>query len=396
MRNLSHQVQSRPETQAVALETERRLRALIVAEIAAQGGLLPFDRFMELALYAPGLGYYAAGSTKLGPGGDFVTAPEISPLFGACLAMQCAEVLGKIGGGEILELGAGTGALAVDVLSWLQRMDALPERYAILEPSPDLRDRQRSLIAERIPELAHRCFWLDRLPKGLRGLVLANEVMDAMPVHRFRIGLQGQALEIFVCERDGGIAETAAESRSRRLADAVAGLRTAGLALAPGFSSEINLRLAPWMRAIAGSLDTGLLLAIDYGYPATVYYSPERSMGTLMCHSRHRSHSDPYRHIGLQDITAHVDFSAAARAGAEAGLALAGFSPQAQFLIGCGIDELVAELTRNEAPDLDLMLGVKQLMLPSAMGERFQVLGLAKDIVGPFRGFSARDLSDRL
>jgi SAM-dependent MidA family methyltransferase len=385
-----------PESHAAALETERRLRALIRAEIETHGGLLPFDRFMELALYAPGLGYYAAGAAKLGPTGDFATAPEISPLFGACLAMQCAEVLERIDGGQILELGAGTGTLAVDLLSQLERMDALPVSYAILEPSPDLRERQRKLIGKRLPKLIDRCQWLDRLPDGLRGLVLANEVLDAMPVHRFQIDSRGRTLEIFVGERDGTLTETPSEPRSHGLADAVTALRAAGAGLSAGYSSEINLRLGPWMRAIAQSLDAGLLLAIDYGYPASVYYSPDRSAGTLMCYSRHRAHSDPYRELGLQDITAHVDFSAVARAGTQAGLALAGLTPQAQFLIGCGIDNLLTELTGNEPADLDLMLGVKQLMLPSAMGERFQVAGFAKCTEGPFRGFSVRDLSDRL
>ena len=379
-----------------ALEVERQLARRIRAEIACAGGLLPFDRFMELALYEPGLGYYAAGSPKLGAAGDFVTAPELSPLFGGCLAVQCAEVLGQLGGGDILELGAGTGALAVQVLEGLERLDAVPARYLILEPSPDLQDRQQRLLAERLPRLAGRCVWLDRLPRDLRGAVLANEVLDAMPVHRFRIGPDGEILEIFVGERDGALTETAAPPRSPGLAEAVAAIQSEGLALAPGYESEINLRLPPWLHALSESLTAGLALLIDYGYPSAAYYQPDRSMGTLMCHLRHQAHSDPYRHLGLQDITAHVDFSAAARAGLAAGFELAGFAPQAQFLMGCGIDRLLAPEPGADIPDLDLLLGAKQLLMPNAMGERFKVLGLAKNVAGPWCGFSIRDLSDRL
>lgn len=379
-----------------ALAIERRLRQRVRAEIAAAGGLLPFDRFMELALYAPGLGYYAAGSPKLGAGGDFVTAPELSPLFGGCLAVQCAEALGQLGGGDILELGAGSGALAVQVLEGLERLDALPGRYLILEPSPDLQDRQRRLVGARLPRLAGRCQWLDRLPQDLRGAVLANEVLDAMPVHRFRIGPDGEVLEIFVCERDGALTEIPAPPRSPGLAEAVVAIQSAGLARAPGYESEVNLRLGPWLRALSDSLAAGLALLIDYGYPAAAYYQPDRSMGTLMCHLRHQAHPDPYRHLGLQDITAHVDFSAAADAGRAAGFSLAGFATQAQFLMGCGIDRLLAPNPGADAPDLDLLLGARQLLMPNAMGERFKVLALAKGVAGPWCGFSIRDLSGRL
>jgi SAM-dependent MidA family methyltransferase len=386
-----------PAWDPVALEIEHRLTQVIRSEIAAAHGLLPFDRFMELALYAPGLGYYAAGSAKLGAAGDFVTAPELSPLFGGCLAIQCAEALGRLGGGDILELGAGSGSLAVDVLQGLEGLGALPDRYLILEPSPDLRERQQRLLAERLPaELAGLCRWLDRLPERLRGAVLANEVLDAMPIHRFCIGPGGETLEIYVCERDGVLVETAAPPRSPGLAEAVAALQCAGLALTAGYRSEINLRLSPWLRAIGESLDAGLLLLIDYGYPAAAYYQPDRSMGTLMCHLRHRAHSDPYRHLGLQDITAHVDFSAAAHAGIESGFELAGFAPQAQFLIGCGIARLMTPGPGCETPDPSLLLGAKQLLLPNAMGERFKALGLAKGVAGPWCGFSVRDLCDRL
>jgi SAM-dependent MidA family methyltransferase len=375
-----------------ATEISARLAEHIRAEIAAAGGLLPFDRFMDLALYAPGLGYYVAGAVKLGRDGDFVTAPEISPLFGRCLATQCAEVLDRIGGGNLLELGAGTGTLAVEVLQALEQANTLPERYFILEPSPDLQERQRTLIRERVPHLEERCAWLTRLPSKLRGVVLANEVLDAMPVHRFRIRNDGGIDEIYVAERAGALVEVAAAVRSPGLADAVAALQAEGFAQAPGYTSEINLRLPHWLKALSLALEKGLILLVDYGYPRQAYYQPDRTMGTLMCHLRHQAHGDPYTQIGLQDITAHVDFTAVAEAGVAAGLDLAGFTTQANFLIGCGIDRLLSE---SNAP-FELTPGAKQLLLPTAMGERFKVLGLTTGVDGPLRGFSIRDLRDRL
>ncbi|RKT47529.1 class I SAM-dependent methyltransferase [Thiocapsa rosea] len=375
-----------------ATEISARLAELIRTEIAAANGLLPFDRFMDLALYAPGLGYYVAGAVKLGRDGDFVTAPEISPLFGRCLAAQCAEVLERFGGGDLLEFGAGTGTLAVEVLGALEHLDALPGRYLILEPSPDLQERQQTLIRERAPHLAERCAWLTRLPTALRGVILANEVLDAMPVHRFSIRDDGGIDEVFVTERAGDLREVTAPARSPGLADAVGALHAEGLAQAPGYGSEINLRLPPWMKALSPALDTGLVLLVDYGYPRPAYYQPDRTMGTLMCHLRHKAHGDPYTHIGLQDITAHVDFTAVAEAGVAAGFDLAGFTTQANFLIGCGIDRIL-----SEAPDaFELTQGAKQLLLPTIMGERFKVMGLTKGIEEALCGFSIRDLSGRL
>jgi SAM-dependent MidA family methyltransferase len=373
-----------------------RLCALIRAEIAAAGGLLPFSRFMELALYAPGLGYYVAGSAKFGSGGDFVTAPEISPLYGGCIASQAAEVLQRLGGGDILEFGAGNGTLAVQVLTDLQRLESLPRRYLILEPSPDLQMRQRELIAAQLPHLVERCEWLAGLPQGLRGLILANEVLDAMPVHRFAIGHNGEPLEIFVSERDGALTEVAAPVRSVGLGSAVGAIQRAGLAQRPGYRSEVNLNLRPWFAAIGACLETGLVLVIDYGYPASAYYQADRTMGTLMCHWRHRAHANPFSNLGRQDIGAHVDFSAAARAAVQAGLRIAGFATQAQFLIGCGIDRLMTEATGRGVPEPELAQAVKRLLLPATMGERFKVLALSRGVSGPWCGFAMRDLRNRL
>lgn len=383
---------------AVAFEHSERLLGLIREEASARGGRLPFDRFMELALYAPGLGYYVAGTRKFGFQGDFVTAPELSPLFGRCVAEQCREVLEMLEGGDILELGAGSGALAAELLSALAGAAALPRRYLILEISPELRERQRRLLADLVPDLLPRVRWLDRLPMQFRGCILANEVLDAMPVHRFRIGADGMPLELFVQPMREGLEEVAAEPVSSGLSEAVQTLYDQGMVMASGYESEINLRLAPWIHALAGATERGLVLLIDYGYPRTQYYRSDRGSGTLMCHYRHRAQADPYERLGLQDITAHVDFTAVANAGSLAGLRLAGYTTQAHFLLGCGLDRLLVQATAApDAPDaVDLVLGAKQLVLPSAMGERFQVMGLDKGLDVAWTGFSFRDLRDRL
>ena len=384
-----------PPPDADALAHSGRLSGLIRREMAEQGGAIPFDRFMELALYAPGLGYYMAGSRKLGAEGDFVTAPEVSPLFGQCLARQCAQLLEGLPGGDVLEFGAGSGALARVLLEEMERLGRLPRRYLILEPSPELRQRQRRLLEGLAPELAARVEWLESLPAKLRGVAIANEVLDAMPAHRFRIDA-GETREVFVRWEEGGFGEFAAPVRSAGLAEAVKQLQETA-ALGDGYESEINLRAAPWLSALGGVLEAGAALLIDYGYPRREYYLPERGMGTLMCHYRHRAHPDPYRFVGLQDITAYVDFTAVAQAGGDAGLELAGYSSQANFLLACGLEELLAASDPHDVEaHMRLVQGSKRLLLPSEMGERFQVMALARGISEPLVGFSLRDLRGRL
>jgi SAM-dependent MidA family methyltransferase len=387
-----------PPPDAAARAVSERLLQRLRDEIAAAGGAVPFDRFMDLALYAPGLGYYAAGSAKLGQAGDFVTAPEVSSLFGATLARQAAQVLDHLDGGEILEIGPGSGRLALDLLTELARLEQLPERYLMLETSPDLAQRQAALVREQLPaELAGRVQWLDALPTGLRGLVLANEVLDALPVQRFRFrdGVPQELVVTWAGDGDGPAeAERPAEGP---LAAALADLQAQGLAFPDGYTSELCLRAGPWIVALGEALAAGLILCIDYGYPRREYYRAERSMGTLMCHYRHRAHPDPYILVGLQDITAFVDFSAVAAAGQAAGLDLAGFASQAQFLLGCGLEEQVAASDPSDmARHLALVQGVKQLILPGEMGERFQVLGLSRGLDSPLLGFGLRDRRDRL
>ncbi|MBK1642520.1 SAM-dependent methyltransferase [Chromatium okenii] len=383
---------------AHAQHLSAQLHELLCAEIAAAGGRLPFDAFMELALYAPGLGYYVAGAHKFGAGGDFITAPELSPLFGQCVAAQCAEVLQTLAPppgamtNDILEFGAGSGALAVAVLRELERLESVPAHYWIVELSAELAERQRQRLFTELPHLAPRCGWLTTLPAHLRGVVLANEVLDAMPVSRFQIAADGAIAEIFVTTTAGTLMDIAAPVQSPGLATAIAALHAAGLAQAPGYSSEVNLRLAPWLAAVGAMLDAGVVLVSDYGYSRANYYQPDRTSGTLLGYRHHQVSGNLYQHLGLQDLTAHVDFTAVAEAGEAAGFTLAGFTTQAHFLLGCGIDRLLAgaEVT------LEQTLAAKQLLLPTAMGERFKVLGLNKNISGEWCGFAVRDLRDRL
>lgn len=385
-----------PEAAPEEAARSRRLGRMIRDEMASHGGRLPFDRYMELALYAPGLGYYTGGSRKFGEAGDFVTAPELSPLFGQCLARQCAEVLERLGGGDVLEFGAGSGALVVDMLLELERLRRLPDRYLILELSAELQRRQRQRLAERAPQMLERVVWLEGLPEGFRGVVIGNELLDAMPVHRFRID-GDEVCEVFARPDGDRFVFVSGEAVSPGLEAAVTGLRAEGHAAAEGYTSEINLRLTPWFEALAAALQAGVVLLIDYGHPRAAYYHPERAMGTLMCHYRHRVHADPGILVGLQDITAHVDFSAVAAAGAVAGFSLMGYAPQAHFLLASGLDEVMMRSDpADPAAHLAVTQGVKRLTLPAEMGERFKVIALGKGVEGPLMGFRLRDLRDRL
>jgi SAM-dependent MidA family methyltransferase len=373
-----------------------RLLARIVEEIEAGRGWISFERFMELALYAPGLGYYSAGATKLGAAGDFVTAPEISPLFSRCLANQCAQVLGQLGGGDILEFGAGSGIMAADLLTELAARGEAPQRYLILEVSAELRERQQATLAARVPALLSRVEWLDALPDSLTGVVLANEVLDALPVQRFHVR-GGDVNAVGVTWQLGRLdwSEVRADDS---LSAAVREIETdIGHALPDGYLSEVNLRAAPWVAGIAKMLTRGAAFLIDYGLPRREYYRADRSMGTLLCHFRHRFHDDPLVNLGLQDIGAWVDFTAVASAAVDAGLKVAGFATQAHFLMGNGIEQLLADLASRElTARVQVARQAMVLTLPGEMGERFKVLGLTRDYDRPLAGFSVRDLASSL
>ena len=367
------------------------LTDLIRVEIVRADGAIPFARFMELALYAPELGYYSAAKHKFGAAGDFVTAPELGPVFAQCVARQCAQILGELRGGEILEAGAGSGAFAVQLLLELERLGKLPERYLILEISSALRARQQTLFTDKASHLLERVQWLDNLPPaGFRGIVFGNELLDALPVERFRVHADS------IASLAVGWEENRFVWRELPASEPV-GKRIAPLGLPEGYESEIGFAAEGWVRSVADILEQGVLLLVDYGFPRGEFYHPQRNAGTLMCHYRHRAHADPLILAGLQDITAHVDFSAVAAAGVESGLSLLGYASQALFLIGCGLDEVAAQATSGDArAQLALTNEIKKLTLPHEMGELFKVIALGRGIDTPLTGFRMQDRRDRL
>ncbi|MGD9708504.1 MAG: class I SAM-dependent methyltransferase [Halothiobacillaceae bacterium] len=366
--------------------------------IEAAGGALDFADFMREALYAPGLGYYAAGLPKFGAAGDFVTAPEVSPLFGRALARQVAEVLERLGAGDVLEFGAGSGKLAVELLLELERLGRLPERYLILDVSASLRAVQRERIEARAPHLLERVAWIDAWPEGFGGVIVGNEVLDALPLRLLEIGTEG-AVRLAVTLEEGRLAWTrvpASDSDRAVLAEIEA---SRGEAFPPGYRVEFHPELPGWVAGLAHALRQGAAFLFDYGGSARELYAPERWMGTLRCHLRHHAHDDPLLHPGLQDITAWVDFSRVAACAAEAGLDVLGYTMQAHFLLGCGLAEVYEQAfaeAGGEAEQLRLAQGFKTLMMPGEMGERFKVIALGKGVDGPLSGFAMRDFRDRL
>ncbi|MFZ1766912.1 MAG: class I SAM-dependent methyltransferase [Candidatus Nitrotoga sp.] len=372
-----------PEAQAHS----DQLRDLIHHDIARQGGWIPFSRFMELALYAPGMGYYSAGARKFGVAGDFVTAPEISSLFGRTLARQLVEIMAQ-STPHILELGAGSGKLAVDILGELERQNSLPERYDILEVSADLRGRQQSLLQARLPHLIDRVHWLDALPDSISGVLVANEVLDALPVHLVRW-------------TDANIVERGVASKGEnfvwqeRLLESSMLLEIAQQIKVPDDTlSDVSLAARGLVSSLSERLHQGVLLFIDYGFGAREYYHPQRTQGTLMCHYRHHAHDDPFFLPGLQDITAHVDFTAVAEAAIDAGLHLYGYTTQAYFLINGGITDLLAETDAENICDyLPLSAQLQKLTSPAEMGELFKIIALGKEVNMPLCGFVSGDKS---
>jgi SAM-dependent MidA family methyltransferase len=370
-----------PSPDPAAAVLSAQLAALITREIERAGGWMPFDRYMQLALYAPGLGYYTAGARKLADsstGGDFVTAPEISPLFGRAIAAQVAQVFDHTAP-RILEFGAGSGALARDLLAELARRGVVVEQYAIVEVSADLRDRQRARLAAH-PQVA----WLDAPPAGFDGVILANEVLDVMPVRLFVRGA-GDVRERGVVVRGDGFA-FAERPADESLSAAVHGIEaTVGL-LPAGYGAEVAPVVTAWAAQLAGWLARGVALLIDYGFPRREYYHAQRLMGTLMCHYRHRAHADPLWLPGLNDITAHVDFTAVADAAHAAGLDVLGYTSQAHFLINCGLLDLVQ---REHSPQRTAE--AQRLLSEAEMGELFKVLALGRGVDAALLGFARGD-----
>ncbi len=386
-----------PALAPAAQEHSAAAAAHLRATIAAHGGWLSFDHWMAQALYAPGLGYYAAGNVKLAdadgdvrtPAGDFVTAPQLSPLFARTLARQAAQVLRQTQTETVLEFGAGTGALAEGVLRELDAMGLAQTRYLILEVSADLRARQ----AERLAAFGDRVQWLDALPQSFAGCVLANEVLDAMPVSIFHWSEAGEVLE-------RGVAVDASQDfvwEDRPAPPALAAAVAARMPALPGYVSEINLQGEAWIAAMGGWLERGAALLVDYGFPRSEYYHPQRAGGTLMCHLRHHAHGDPFTAPGLQDITAHVDFTAMADAALEAGLQVLGYTSQARFLMNAGLMDLLAQLDPSDVQQYaQAVAPVQKLLSESEMGELFKVLAVGRGITEPLAGFSRGDRLSKL
>lgn len=375
---------SLPLPGAEALRHSQPLVARILDEIAHSGGWIDFARYMHLALYAPGLGYYSGGAQKFGAAGDFVTAPEISPLFAQCLARQAVQVIGATQG-DILELGAGTGRLAAELLLELQRLEQLPQRYQILEVSAHLRAVQQQTLSQSLPPpLFAKVEWLEQLPQRFSGLIVGNEVLDALPVRI--VGKHGGWFERGVACQGGALVWADRDGMPAELPPAVA-----ALSLPDSYLTEVCPSAAALLSSLADRLDSGLVLLIDYGFPRREYYHPQRDHGTLMCHYRHHAHGDPFLYPGLQDITAHVDFTTVAEAGVAHGLRLAGYTTQAQFLINCGITDLLGRVSADTTAYLQQASQAQKLLSPAEMGELFKVLALTKRHDTPLLGFVRGD-----
>ena len=372
-----------------------KLIALIKSEIDENDGVISFQHYMELALYAPGLGYYTAGSAKLGEEGDFITAPEISPLFSQALANSILPVLNSEQ--IILEVGAGRGRMAADILDYLKQQNKLPKEYWILELSADLRERQKNTIKETVPDLVDKVKWLDTLPEKFSGVVLANELLDAMPVQLFQ--KNNEAInEVNVVWKDEKFAYQFNSAIDERLINRAGQIESElEIKFDAGYISEINFAAEDWIKSIAEQLQQGIIVLIDYGFPRHEYYHAQRNQGTLMCHYRHRTHPDAFVYPGLQDITAHVDFTAMADAALEANLKVIGYTNQVSFLMGAGLLELAALNDESEVQQqMEVASQIKKLTLPHEMGELFKVIGFSKNCDVSLPAFEFRDLREYL
>jgi len=387
---------SLPQPDPESLQRSERLRERIVRAIR-QNGPMPFSEYMQRVLYTPELGYYGNGLPKLGPDGDFTTAPESSPLFGQCVARQIDQVLETLGGGHILEFGAGSGRMARDILLTLAEADALPQRYQILDLSAELRARQQAFLRNALPaDLYARVEWLERLPTpGWRGVIVANEVLDAMPVERFLLEPEASWRMGVDADADGQLSWTQLPVVDVPLQRIVNGLREWIQPTSLGYRAEVNLNIHPWLKSLSDFMEAGAVLLIDYGFPQRELYQKERLNGSLRCFYQHRVHDDPFLWPGLQDITAHVDFTEVAESAFDAGFRIAGFTTQAHFLMSTGLlEHIPTDLPVTE--QLKLSQQIKTLTLPDEMGEIFKVMALTKGVETPLMGFQLVDLRDSL
>ncbi len=379
-----------PSPPAAAQQLSQQLEMLICQQIVQQGPL-NFAEYMELALYHSELGYYNNSLKKFGESGDFTTAPETSDLFARCLANQIGVILNSLPNGNILEFGAGSGQLALDILLTLQSVHQLPKCYYILEISKELRTRQQQKLQVELPDFYDQIIWLEQLPKNFSGVVIANEVLDAMPIHCFCFK-EKEILEYFVDCHHGKLQEKLMPANEPLLEKLLA----TGISFTPNYHSEISLHIPIWLANLADCIFSGVVLLIDYGFPSSIYYHSERCTGTLMCHYQHYAHSNPYFWPGLQDITAHIDFTAVARTAITHGFSLTGYTTQSHFLLNCGLMEFAAKQQRTAEETWLTSQAIKKLVLPSEMGELFKVMALSKGISIPLMGFKAKDQSYKL
>lgn len=372
---------------------------LIETEMSNNGGRLSFNKFMELALYTPALGYYTGNNAIFGSQGDFVTAPELTPLFSRCIARQIQQIhQGIPGEADVLEFGAGAGTMATDILLELKSLNALPRHYYIVEISPMLQKRQREKISSYVPELMDKISWVTEIPEKFKGAVIGNEILDAIPTHRVRLNPDGNHQELFVTVEDNRFVWQAGEFSDPALQNYCDAIYEKHLQDSSGaYETEINLDSFKWIKQVADALEEGVVLLIDYGYSDQEFYRPEHREGTLMCHYKHLAHPDALLHVGLQDITSHVNFTQVAEAGFEQGMSVLGFTTQTYFLIGCGLENLLAEIDIADTVQfLKETQPIKQLILPDEMGELFKVIAFGKNFSQPLLGFMANNQLERL
>ena len=385
-----------PQPNPDALKHSEKVEHHLCNLLSKQGGKIPFHDFMHEVLYAPGLGYYSAGLQEFGKNGDFITAPEISPLFSRCIAQQCRHLLASLENGSIIEFGAGSGTMAADILLALQQSNALPQHYYILEVSANLRAKQESTLLKKCPTLKSRVIWLNELPKNFSGIVLANEVLDAMPIRlvhlskerlqEYHITYQNNEWQLVLDEPTHNATLTTMQHIATLLEPEN---------LTQGYTTEINNYYQPWLQSLADCLDKGLVLFIDYGFPQHEYYHPQRHQGTLMCHYRHHAHDNPLIHLGLQDITAHVNFTAVAEAAISTGFLVSGYTTQAMFLLANGIADNAPEIA-DPVERYNSNQALMQLTSPQEMGELFKVMALSKNIDITPSGFERVDIRHKL
>jgi len=394
---LIQDINSLPPVDRMALANSREVILLIAQAIAKQGGRIRFDQFMDIAMFAPGRGYYDSINSIFGDKGDFTTAPEISPFFGQCITQQILQIMAQMGRTNILEFGAGSGILAQTILMELEKYDQLPHTYFIYDISPSLRKRQYGRLKKTIPHLIDRLVWLKDIPESFNGVIIANEVIDAMPVHKVVFRQNQNHEEIYITLSNNKLVQKEGPLSSLNIKKEMDDIIQLWPNIEDGYSSEINMGVKQWILQISQMLQRGLVLLIDYGFTRKDYYQPIHHQGNLMCYFQHCAHDDPLLYPGIQDVTCHVDFSLVARAFQENGLNVSGYTNQGFFLAGCGLESLYQQLDQSdEQKIITETRGLEQLILPNAMGEVFKVIGITKGVNENLIGFSASNLKDSL